>query len=84
MKGYEATIREPRSPEGTLGAVLNGLTFAAKNVAPWERRAMETEAGRLLAPSIGLALEDLARRWADLEERAREIKGEEVERIAAL
>ena len=84
MKGYEATIREPRSPEGTLGAVLNGLTFAAKTVAPWERRAMETEAGRLIAPSIGLALGDLERRWSDLEERAREIKSEEVERIAAL
>ena len=84
MNGYEATIKEPRSPEGTLGAVLNGLTFAAKSVAPWERRAMETEAGRLIAPSIGLALVDLERRWADLEERAREIKSEEVERIAAL
>ena len=84
MKGYESTIKEPRSPEGTLGAVLNGLTFAAKSVAPWERRAMETEAGRLIAPSIGLALVDLERRWADLEERAREIKSEEVERIAAL
>jgi hypothetical protein len=45
---------------------------------------METEAGRLIAPSIGLALVDLERRWADLEERAREIKSEEVERIAAL
>jgi len=84
MKGYDSTIEEPRSPEETLGAVLNGLTFAAKGAAPWERRAMESEAGRLLAPSIGLALGDLARRWADLEERAREVKSEEVERIAAL
>jgi hypothetical protein len=84
MKGYNSTIEEPHSPEGTLGAVLNGLTFAAKGAAIWERRAMECEAGRLLTPSIGLAFGDLERRWAGLEERAREIKDEEVERIAAL
>ena len=55
IKGYDSTIEEPRSPEETLGAVLNGLTFAAKSAAPWERRAMESEAGRLLSPGIGLA-----------------------------
>ena len=84
LKGYDRTIEEPRSPGLTAGAVLNGLTNAARNAQPWERRGMELHAGQLLAAGIGAALSDVEARWQELERRSAEVSEEEVEKLEAL
>jgi hypothetical protein len=79
MQGYEETIQEPRSPAGTVGALLNGLTRAARTSLLPERRLLEGEAGRLLAPGIALDLSRMDARWRDWEVRAQELKDYEID-----